>query len=117
MNSNLTEIETILKNGLNWSDEPIPGRKWVEEIHLDIRKGSNFPAVGVFYYPCVNNNQLVFVSNLSDGWSSLLYCITKANNSSYLLFRLYSGAELCMEMMLVDSGKTIRLVSAMKEDK
>ena len=38
VNSNLTEIETILKNGLNWSDEPIPSRKWVEEIHLDIRK-------------------------------------------------------------------------------
>lgn len=117
VNSNLAEIETILKNGLNWSDEPIPSRKWVEEIHLDIRKGSNFPAVGVFYYPCVNNNQLVFVSNLSDVWDSLLYCITKANNSSYLSFRLYSGVEPCLDMMLVDSGETIRLVRSMKEDK
>lgn len=117
VNSNLAEIETILKNGLNWSNEPIPSRKWVEEIHLDIRKGSNFPAVGVFYYPCVNDNQLVFVSNLSDGWSSLLYCITEANNSSYLSFRLFSGAEPCMEMTLEDSGEMIRLVRSMKDDK
>lgn len=117
VNSNLAEIETILKNGLNWSDEPKSNRKWVEEIHLNIHDGGNFPNIGVFYYPCVNNNQLVFVSNSSDGWSSLLYCITKANNSSYLSFRLYSGAEPCMEMTLEDSGETIRLVRSMKDDK
>ena len=66
-NSDLTKIETILKKELNCSLEPIASRNRVEEIHLDLRKGGNFPIVGVFYYPCVNNDQLISAPNSSDG--------------------------------------------------
>jgi hypothetical protein len=117
VNSNLTEIESIIQNGLNWSCEPQKSRKRIEEIHLNIQKGSALPPVGAFYYSCVNDNKLIFVSNLSDGWDSLLYCITEANHSSYLSFRILSGAYPLVEMSFIDSGETVRLVRAMKEDK
>ncbi|NUF50244.1 hypothetical protein [Gilliamella sp. ESL0250] len=117
VNSNLTEIESIIQNGLNWPYEPQKSRKLIEEIHLNIQKGGALPPVGAFYYSCVNDNKLIFVSNSSDGWDSLLYCITEANHSSYLSFRILSGAYPLIEMSFTDSGETVRLVRAMKEDK
>ncbi|EEH9339964.1 hypothetical protein FV473_23025, partial [Salmonella enterica] len=117
VNSDFKEIENALYNGLNWPSEPMSSRKLIEEINLTIQSGGVLPSEGVFYYPCINDSKLIFISNLSDGWDSLLYCLSKQNKSSYLLFRLLIGEYPLMEMSFIESGKTVRLIRVMKENK
>ncbi|MED0060807.1 hypothetical protein RCU70_05960 [Escherichia marmotae] len=117
VNSDFNDIERTIHNGLNWPSEPISNRKLIEEIHLTIQRGGTLPSEGVFYYPCIDDSKLIFLSNLSDGWDSLLYCLSKKNKSSYLLFRLLMGEYPLMEMSFIESGKTIRLIRVIKENK
>lgn len=117
VDSNFKEIENIIQNRLNWPSNPLKSQRVIEEINLVIQKGGALPSEGVFYYPCVNDRKLIFVSNLSDGWDSLLYCLARESKSSYLLFRLLQGDYPLLEMSFVDSGKTIRLIRVMKENK
>lgn len=117
VNSDFKEIESAIHNGLNWPSEPMSSRKLIEEIHLAIQRSGALPSEGAFYYPCINDSKLIFLSNLSDRWDSLLYCLSKQNKSGYLLFRLMMGEYPLMEMSFIELGKTVRLIRVMKENK
>lgn len=118
VNSNILDVSNIINNGLSWPSEPVQCLKYIENIYLPIQKGGRLPSSGVFYYPSVNDGKLIFTSNMSDGWDSLLYCLTKNNsNSSYLLFRILQGEYPLMEMSFVEYGNIVRLVRVIKENK
>ncbi|MFT0213686.1 hypothetical protein VQ643_13945 [Pseudomonas sp. F1_0610] len=59
----------------------------------------------------------MFISNLMDGWHSLLHCISHATQSDYVLFRVIEDEFPLFEMTVVTAGKTQRVVRAMKEGK
>lgn len=117
INSDKLQIKNTIQNGLNWPSEPIYHLNFIEHIKLPIQKGGRESSSGVFYYPYNNDNKLIFISNLSDGWDSLLYCISKKNKSSYLLFRIHQGEYPLMEMSFIEAGNTVRLIRVMKESK
>ncbi len=118
VSNNISNVSSIIQNGINWPSAPVQNLKFIKDIHLTIQRGGRLPSSGVFYYPSVNDEKLVFISNLSDGWDSLLYSISQNNSkSNYLLFRMSQGEHPLMEMSFVDSGNTLRLVRVMKERK
>lgn len=111
----ISEVREILGKGLGWPKEPMQDKRNVGEIKLPVHNSGAIPAIGVFYHPCINEQKLIFVSNKSDGWDSLLYCITRDRPFEYLSFRVMPGTFPLMEMSLVRGGEVARLVRAMKE--
>lgn len=117
VNMSLHDVKDAVLNKLAGKKQPIIVEKDCKHIALLTQKGGALPAQGVFYYPKSNNQQLVFVSNLMDGWHSLLHCISHATQSNYVLFRVIEDEFPLFEMTAVAAGKTQRVVRAMKEGK
>ncbi|WP_347253773.1 hypothetical protein [Leminorella grimontii] len=117
INSDMLQIINTIQHGFNWPSEPSHHLDFIKNVKLPIQKGGKELSTGVFYYLCDNDNKLIFTSNLSDGWNSLLYCISRQNKSNYLLFRIHQGEPPLMEMSFVEAGNTVRLIRVMKESK
>jgi len=111
------DIQNIIEKGLGWPKEPAQTKKNINRIELAVQNGGGTPATGGFYHPSINEQKLVFMSNMPDGWDSLLYCITKNRSFEYLSFRIISGKFPLMEMHFVAGGETVRVIRAMKESK
>ena len=117
LNMKISDVRSIMETGLGWIKEPMQRIKYDKKIELPIQKGGIMPATGVFYYPCINEQKLIFVSNSADGWNSLLYCITRNESFEYLSFRILPGEFPLMEMQLMRNEKCVRFVRVMKDEK
>lgn len=111
----IDRVEATIRSGLGWPVGPSVERRYVEDLQIDLQKGGGRPGEGAFYYSMANERSLIFLSDGYDGWQSLLHCLSVENGTSYLAFRLFAGKQSLAEMCLVEAGKVVRLIRAMKD--
>lgn len=109
-------VYSFINQRCQWKYKPSYLLKNVEQIDFPYEvKGGEKPGMGVFFHPQINEDALIFTSNMPDGWASLLWGIAANQNVSYYTFKI-SNFPFMLEFSYFKNKNDFRIVRLMDDD-